>query len=138
MRFALLPEAEQRATWPATAGPFRALTSVQLRARHWIIRDGRGDVTGEVRGEAVVGEYPILTPGAPGGVDVCQCAAVFIGRLDAVHSETHKVHHVVPSGHGPNYRAVRRLVWLCSMPCMGGGAECIIGGIVGKQLKVLV
>ena len=66
MRFALLPEAEQRATWPATAGPFRALTSVQLRARHWIIRDGRGEITDEVRGEAVVGEYPILTPGAPG------------------------------------------------------------------------
>ena len=65
VRFALLPEAEQRASWPATAGPFRALASVQLRARHWVMRDTRGEVTGEVRGEAVVGEYPILTPGAP-------------------------------------------------------------------------
>ena len=71
VRFALLPEEEQRASWPATAGPFRALASVQLRARHWVMREAAGDVTDEVRGEAVVGEYPILTPGAPGARAPC-------------------------------------------------------------------
>ena len=35
---------------------------VQLRSRHWIIRDGLGD-TKEVKGPGVVGEQPILGPG---------------------------------------------------------------------------
>ncbi len=34
----------------------------QLRSRHWIITDGRGQVE-EVRGEGVVGEQPQLGPG---------------------------------------------------------------------------
>ena len=63
VRFELLPEEEQRAHWPATAGPFRPLASVQLRARHWVIRNDAGAVTDEVRGEAVIGQYPILEPG---------------------------------------------------------------------------
>lgn len=37
--------------------------SVQLRSRHWIITDGLGDVE-EVRGPGVVGEQPVLSPGA--------------------------------------------------------------------------
>ena len=64
VRLALLPEGEQRASWPATAGPFRALASVQLRARHWVIRNAAGEVTDEIRGKAVASKYPILTPGA--------------------------------------------------------------------------
>lgn len=116
MRFSLLEGDEQAAHWPATAGPFRPLTSVQLRTRcegdlgladallsllccllcpcaramgkvtfrgqrparqaqravtnqslprcrHWLIRDARGNLESEVRGEAVVGHYPLLTPG---------------------------------------------------------------------------
>ena len=36
---------------------------MQLLSRHWIIRDGRG-VVSEVRGEGVVGEMPLIMPGA--------------------------------------------------------------------------
>lgn len=36
---------------------------VQLLARHWTITDGRGAVH-EVRGEGVVGETPLIAPGA--------------------------------------------------------------------------
>ena len=34
----------------------------QLRTRHWIITDGRGEIE-EVRGDGVVGEQPRLAPG---------------------------------------------------------------------------
>jgi ApaG protein len=37
--------------------------TVRLRSRHWIITDGNG-VTNEVRGAGVVGEQPVLEPGA--------------------------------------------------------------------------
>jgi hypothetical protein len=33
IRFSLLPEAEQAAAWPATAGPFRPVTCVQVGGR---------------------------------------------------------------------------------------------------------
>lgn len=36
--------------------------SVQLKTRHWIITDGRGQQQ-EVRGEGVVGEQPVIAPG---------------------------------------------------------------------------
>jgi ApaG protein len=36
---------------------------VQLRRRHWYIEDGAGQVR-EVEGEGVVGEQPVLAPGA--------------------------------------------------------------------------
>jgi ApaG protein len=36
--------------------------TAQLRTRHWIITDGRGEVE-EVRGDGVVGEQPRLHPG---------------------------------------------------------------------------
>ena len=36
---------------------------MQLLSRHWIIRDSRGAVS-EVRGEGVVGEMPLIMPGA--------------------------------------------------------------------------
>jgi ApaG protein len=35
---------------------------VQLVSRHWVITDGNGRVQ-EVRGEGVVGEQPVLSPG---------------------------------------------------------------------------
>ena len=37
--------------------------TVQLVSRHWIITDAEGDVE-EVRGQGVVGEQPVLGPGA--------------------------------------------------------------------------
>mgnify|MGYP002780888769 CR=1 FL=1 len=37
--------------------------SVQLLSRHWLITDGRGSLH-EVRGEGVVGEMPLIAPGA--------------------------------------------------------------------------
>ena len=37
--------------------------TVQLRTRHWVITDGFGKVE-EVRGPGVVGEEPVLRPGA--------------------------------------------------------------------------
>ena len=41
----------------------RGKRSVQLLSRHWHIRDGRGDVH-EVIGDGVVGEMPLIAPGA--------------------------------------------------------------------------
>jgi ApaG protein len=41
----------------------RGNTTVQLKTRHWIITDGGGK-TEEVRGAGVVGEEPVLEPGA--------------------------------------------------------------------------
>lgn len=35
---------------------------VQLRSRHWIIKDAMGEVQ-EVKGPGVVGEQPVLSPG---------------------------------------------------------------------------
>ncbi|BDA45267.1 F-box only protein 3 [Coccomyxa sp. Obi] len=63
--FELLSEDEQRAAWPPHAGPFRPLASVQLRSRHWVIRNAAGQVEHVVNGEAVIGEYPHLTFGEP-------------------------------------------------------------------------
>jgi ApaG protein len=40
----------------------RGATAVQLKRRHWIITDGRGQ-RHEVRGPGVVGEEPIIEPG---------------------------------------------------------------------------
>lgn len=67
VRFGLLPEEEQAALAGSLAGPRGGtpLDSVQLRSRHWLIKDARGAVESEVRGEAVVGHYPLLKPGAP-------------------------------------------------------------------------
>ena len=36
--------------------------TAQLKSRHWIITDGNG-VTEEVKGDGVVGNQPLLTPG---------------------------------------------------------------------------
>mmetsp|Transcript_7207 Transcript_7207/g.15734 ORF Transcript_7207/g.15734 Transcript_7207/m.15734 type:complete len:446 (+) Transcript_7207:122-1459(+) len=65
IRFSLLPHDEQRQHWPATAGPPRVLDSCQLMTRHWIIRNAEGEEIDEVRGEAVVGKFPLLRPGEP-------------------------------------------------------------------------
>lgn len=63
--FSLLPTEEQRAHWPATAGAPHAVLRCQLLSRHWVIRDGEGNQVDEVRGEAVIGKYPVLEAGGP-------------------------------------------------------------------------
>lgn len=57
VRFYLLREEEQMRIYG------RAKHSVQLRDRHWILRNGAGGVHNTVTGAGVIGEYPILTPG---------------------------------------------------------------------------
>ncbi|CAL8471143.1 g10685 [Coccomyxa elongata] len=65
IRFELLSEDEQREAWPPSAGLFYPLSSVQLRSRHWVIRNAASQVEHVVNGEAVIGEYPHLTFGEP-------------------------------------------------------------------------
>jgi hypothetical protein len=65
IQFDLLPVEEQEALAEQAGGSSGApvLRSTQLRSRHWVIRDAGGVVESEVRGEAVVGSYPLLLPG---------------------------------------------------------------------------
>lgn len=64
VEFFLLPLDKQKAIWSQTDGPYvRPITSVQLQTRHWIMKDESGEVTSEVRGEGVIGEFPTLVPG---------------------------------------------------------------------------
>ncbi|KAK9811705.1 hypothetical protein WJX72_008721 [[Myrmecia] bisecta] len=60
IRFALLSEEEQ-----LRRGAAYPVQSVQLLARHWQILNERGGVENEIRGEAVVGHYPLLAAGGP-------------------------------------------------------------------------
>lgn len=56
--------AESRFFWAYTVEIVNLGTeTVQLKARHWHITNGRGDIQ-EVRGAGVVGEEPVLDPGA--------------------------------------------------------------------------
>lgn len=50
VRFGLLPEEEQAALAGSLAGPRGGapLDSMQLRSRHWLIKDARGAVESEV------------------------------------------------------------------------------------------
>ena len=50
--------------WAYTVGiANHSAVTVQLKTRHWVITDGAGK-TEEVRGAGVVGEEPVLEPGA--------------------------------------------------------------------------
>jgi len=60
IQFSMISEEEQR----RLDAEEKVLSSAQLLTRHWVIEDGRNHVD-EVRGEAVVGLYPHVTPGAP-------------------------------------------------------------------------
>ena len=64
VEFFLLPLDKQKETWSESDGPYvRPISSVQLQTRHWIMKDESGEVTSEVRGEGVIGEFPTLVPG---------------------------------------------------------------------------
>ena len=73
VRFALLGEEAQAAQRGVAAPPpgRGALDRVQLRGRHWVIRGAEGQVQSEVRGEAVIGQYPLLEAGAHGHLFCC-------------------------------------------------------------------
>jgi ApaG protein len=59
-----VPNDDNRYFWAYTVEiRNRGNTTVQLKTRHWIITDGVGK-TEEVRGAGVVGEEPVLEPGA--------------------------------------------------------------------------
>ncbi len=57
IRLSMLPPDEQQ------GGP--RMESCQLRSRRWRIMDDDGQVVDTVEGEGVVGQYPVLRPGAP-------------------------------------------------------------------------
>lgn len=92
IRFALLPPEQQRPYREAAAAAAAAsaaqnpgapggssssssapvpvmspqpLECCQLMTRHWVIRDCDGAITNQVRGEAVIGKYPLLRAGGP-------------------------------------------------------------------------
>ena len=59
-----VPNDDSRYFWAYTVEiRNRSNITVQLKTRHWIITDGVGK-TEEVRGAGVVGEQPVLEPGA--------------------------------------------------------------------------
>jgi ApaG protein len=59
-----VPNDDNRYFWAYTVEiRNRSNITVQLKTRHWIITDGGGK-TEEVRGAGVVGEQPVLEPGA--------------------------------------------------------------------------
>ncbi len=59
--------------------------TVQLKARHWYITDGHGNVE-EVHGVGVVGEEPLLPPGGKfeytSGVPLNTATGIMSGRYD--------------------------------------------------------
>ena len=81
MEFYLLSEEEQREAWPASKGAFVPMTSVQLGAREWFIRDAHGDVVDHVQGQGVIGIYPILTA----GLHSCDCLSSKVGLRHCMH-----------------------------------------------------
>ena len=75
-------------------------TTVQLRARHWRITDALGRVQ-EVRGPGVVGEQPVLEPGASfeytSGTPLPTPSGIMAGsyQMEAADGETFDV--VIPA-----------------------------------------
>ena len=63
IKFELLDESTQQQEQELLAHPEAPFKSVQLLDRRWIIRDKNGEIESEVRGEGVIGEYPILLAG---------------------------------------------------------------------------
>lgn len=65
IRFSLQDAATQLAALPPGASVVQTVSRCQLMSRHWVIRDERGEVADEVRGEGVIGKYPLLEPDGP-------------------------------------------------------------------------
>ncbi len=74
-------------------------TTVQLLERHWRIVDGRGNVH-EVRGQGVVGEMPVITPGESydyvSGCPLDTPAGVMSGHYQFVDEAGNRIDAAIP------------------------------------------
>ncbi|KAG2435460.1 hypothetical protein HYH02_011960 [Chlamydomonas schloesseri] len=71
IRFALQDTQAQLAALPPGSSAAQCLSRCQLSTRHWRIRDERGEVADEVRGEGVIGKHPLLEAG---GAEFAYCS----------------------------------------------------------------
>ena len=73
---------------------------VQLIARHWIITDARGQVE-DVRGPGVVGEQPVIAPGASytyaSGCPLTTPSGSMVGSYAMVDSEGRSFDAAIPA-----------------------------------------
>jgi|SRR5580700_1770170 ApaG protein len=89
----------------------RGPTTVQLKTRHWRITDGLGRMQ-EVRGAGVVGEEPVLEPGASfeytSGVPLPTASGFMVGTYGMVTPEGEHFDIDIPafSLDGPDSRRV--------------------------------
>ncbi len=74
--------------------------AVQLRRRHWVITDARGQVE-EVEGEGVVGQQPILEPGDSfryaSGAPLSTPSGIMAGAFHMVDADGHAFKVQVPT-----------------------------------------
>jgi ApaG protein len=74
--------------------------TVQLRTRHWIITDASGRRQ-EVRGEGVIGEQPVLRPGArfeyTSGVPLPTASGFMAGRYEMLSESGERFEIDVPA-----------------------------------------
>ncbi|PZO03592.1 MAG: Co2+/Mg2+ efflux protein ApaG [Alphaproteobacteria bacterium] len=74
--------------------------SVQLMARHWIITDARGQVE-DVRGPGVIGEQPVIAPGASytyaSGCPLTTPSGSMVGSYAMVDSEGRSFDAAIPA-----------------------------------------
>jgi ApaG protein len=74
--------------------------TVQLRTRHWIITDATGRQQ-EVRGEGVIGEQPVLKPGArfeyTSGVPLPTASGFMAGRYEMLSESGERFEIDVPA-----------------------------------------
>lgn len=75
-------------------------TTVQLRNRHWRIADSTGRIQ-EVRGPGVVGEEPVLTPGASfeytSGAPLTAPSGLMVGSYEMETSDGDRFDVAVPA-----------------------------------------
>jgi ApaG protein len=73
---------------------------VQLMARHWVITDARGQVE-DVRGPGVVGEQPVIAPGASytyaSGCPLTTPSGSMVGSYAMVDSEGRNFDAAIPA-----------------------------------------
>lgn len=75
----------------------RGLEDVQLLRRHWQIRDAQGHLQ-EVEGEGVVGQTPVIAPGAYHEYNSFCIIETFEGSMEGTY--------LMEKGHGSRFRVV--------------------------------